>query len=76
MAPFAPRFVTAKERAENRARYLKFFYWTAVALPLLVTVTLFGYSDAAPLWLSRLTVDLDALFGFPVLWLLKAITAA
>lgn len=76
MAPIVPRFVTPKERAENRARYRKFFYWTVVALPLLVTVVLFGYSDVAPLWLSRLTIDLDALFGFPVLWLLKAIAGA
>jgi hypothetical protein len=75
MAPIVPRFVTPKERAENRARYLKFFYWSAVAIPLLVTVILFGYSQAAPLWLSRLTIGLDALFGFPVLWLLKAIAA-
>ena len=75
MAPIVPRFVTAKERAENRARYRKFFYWSAVAIPLLVTAILFGYSQAAPLWLSRLTIALDAAFGFPVLWLLKAIAA-
>jgi hypothetical protein len=75
MAPIVPRFVTAKERAENRAHYLKFFYWSAVAIPLIVTVILFGYSQAAPLWLSRLTIALDAVFGYPVLWLLKAIAS-
>ena len=47
-----------------------------MAIPLLVTLIMFGYSKAAPLWLSRITIDLDAVFGFPVLWLLKAITAA
>ena len=74
MAPIVPRFVSPKERAENRARYLKFFYWTAVAIPLIVTLVMFGYSKAAPLWLSRITIHLDALFGLPVLWLLKAIS--
>ncbi len=74
--PNYPRYVSPKERAETRARYWRFLYGCAVALPLLVALMMFGYSDGAPLWLSRITINLDALFGFPVLWLLKVIAPA
>jgi hypothetical protein len=36
---------------------------------------MFGYSDQSPRWLRETTVGLDATFGFPVLWLIKAIAA-
>jgi len=75
MIPNAPRYVSPKERAENRARWLRFAYWTAVAIPAAVALLMFGYSDQAPLWLSRFTVTLDATFGFPVLWLIKLVAA-
>jgi len=66
-----PRYVSPKERAENRARYRAWLYWTAVAFPIVVALMLFGYSEQAPLWLSGFTIRLDETFGFPVLWLIK-----
>jgi len=71
----APRYVTPKERAENRARWLRFAYWAAVAIPVIITLIMFGYSDQAPRWLSSFTVRLDATFGFPVLWLIKLVAS-
>ena len=75
MIPNAPRFVSPKERAENRARWLRFAYWLAVVTPAAIALMIFGYSDQAPRWLREFTVNLDGTFGFPVLWLIKAIAA-
>jgi hypothetical protein len=75
MIPNAPRYISPKERAENRARWLRVAYWLAVAVPATVALMMFGYSDQAPHWLREVTVGLDATFGFPVLWLIKAIAA-
>jgi hypothetical protein len=71
----APRYVSPKERAENRARWLRFAYWLAVIIPVAIALMMFGYSDQAPAWLRELTVSIDGTFGFPVLWLIKAIAA-
>ena len=71
----APRYISPKERAEDRARWLRFAYWVAVAVPAVVALMMFGYSDQAPRWLRETTVNLDAMFGFPVLWLVKAVAA-
>jgi hypothetical protein len=68
--PYVPRYVSPKEKAENRARWRRSFYWTAVALPVIVTLMLFGYSDQAPHWLRAATENLDALFNYPVLRLI------
>ncbi len=75
MLPNFPRYVSPKERAENRARIRAWLYWTAVAIPAVVVLVMFGYSDQAPLWLSGVTIRLDATFGFPVLWLIKLVAA-
>jgi len=72
----APRYVSPKERAENRARWVRFAYWVAVAVPATIALMMFGYSDQAPGWLREATVGLDETFGFLVLRLIKAITAA
>jgi hypothetical protein len=71
----APRYVSPKERAENRARWIRFGYWIAVAIPATIALIMFGYSDQAPAWLRSLGVNLDAMFGFPVLWLIKTLAA-
>jgi hypothetical protein len=73
MIPNAPRYLSPKERAENRARWLRFAYWLAVIIPVAIALMMFGYSDQSPRWLREFTVSLDGTFGFPVLWLIKAI---
>jgi hypothetical protein len=73
MIPNTPRYVSPKERAENRARWLRFAYWLAVAIPASIALMMFGYSDQAPRWLREFTLTLDGIFGFPVLWLIKAV---
>ena len=69
----APRYVSPKERAENRTRWLRFAYWVAVAIPATAALMMFGYSDQAPAWLRSLTVNLDGTFGFPVLFLIQKV---
>jgi len=75
MAPYIRPYVSPKQRAENRARWIRIGYWTVAAILLTVLVMLVGYSDQAPAWLQDATVNLDALFGFPVLWLIKLVAA-
>ena len=75
MLPNAPRYISPKERAENRARWLRFAYGVAVAFPATIALIMFGYSDQAPAWLRAFTASLDPMFGFPVLALIKAIMA-
>lgn len=75
MAPYVPHYVSPKERAENRARWIRFGYRTAVAILLTVLLMMVGYSDQAPAWLRDAIISLDETFGFPVLWLIKAIAA-
>lgn len=75
MLPNTPRYVSPKERAENRARWIRFGYWVAVTIPAAVAVMMFGYSDQAPSWLRSLTVSLDGALGFPVLWLIQKVMA-
>jgi hypothetical protein len=48
MNPITPRYVSPKERAENRARIHAWLFWTAVAIPALIALIMFGYSDQAP----------------------------
>ena len=73
MAPYIPRYISPKERAENRARWIRFGFWTAVAILAIFALMMFGYSDQAPGWLHEFTLGLDATFGFPILWLIKAV---
>jgi hypothetical protein len=73
MAPIVRPYVSPKQRAENRARWVRLAYWTALAIPAVVALMMLGYSDQAPRWLREVVVHLDATFGFPVLWLIKAI---
>jgi hypothetical protein len=73
--PLAPRYVTPKEKATARRERLRFLYWAVVALPLLVTTMLYGYSDQAPHWLRAATENIDAMFGYPVLRLVAWMAA-
>lgn len=65
-----PRYVSPKEREENRARIRAFITWGVAGLAMM-----FAYTDQAPEWLREFAFRLDATFGFPVLALIKAITA-
>lgn len=69
----APRYVSPKEHAENRARWLRFAYGVAVAVPATVALMMFGYSDQAPAWLRSFTVSLDKAFGSPVISLIQKV---
>jgi hypothetical protein len=75
MAPIVQRYISPKERAENRARIRAWLYWTTVAIPAVIVLMMVGYSDQAPHWLREFTVSLDATLGFPILWLIKAVAA-
>jgi len=72
--PYVPRYVSPKERAENRARWRRFFYGTAVVLAVVVMLMLYGYSDQAPHWLRAATENVDAAFDYPMLRLIALIT--
>ena len=71
----APRYISPQERAENRARWLRFAYGVVVAIPVLAALMMVGYSDQAPAWLREFTVALDAALGQPVLWLIQKLMA-
>jgi hypothetical protein len=71
--PYVPRYVSPKERAENRARWRRFFFGTAAVLAVVVMLMLYGYSDQAPAWLRVATENVDAMFGYPVLRLIALI---
>ena len=45
----------------------------AVAIPIIVVLMMFGYSDQAPAWLRSLVVSLDGALGFPVLSLIQKV---
>ena len=75
MAPIVQRYISPKERAENRARIRAWLYWTAVTIPALIALIMFGYSDQAPEWLRNFTASVDATFDFPILWLIKLMAA-
>ena len=73
--PNFPRYVSPKEREENRARMKAFIIWSVAGLALFLLAMLFAYTDQAPEWLREFAFKLDATFGFPVLALIKAIVA-
>jgi len=75
MLPNAPRYISPKERAESRARWLRLAYWVAVGVPAAVALMMLGYSDQAPRWLREATATLDAAFGFPILRLIQTVMA-
>lgn len=70
--PFSPpQIPNPKHAAEDRARLLKWLYWTAVIPPLVFVLMVYGYSDQAPGPLRSATIALDRQFGYPLLNFLK-----
>jgi hypothetical protein len=70
MAPYVPKYVSPKRAAEDRARLRSRLYWTAVALPCLFLLLVFGYGDQTPALLRHMTIELDRMFGYPILALI------
>jgi hypothetical protein len=70
--PNFQRYVSPKERAENRARITRFVLWSGAGIAVLFVVMMYAYSDQAPAGLREFVYRLDGSFGFPVLSLIKA----
>ncbi len=70
-----PRYVSPKERDENRARIRAFITWSVAGLAIFLLAMMYAYTDQAPLWLREFAFKLDSLFGYPVLALIRAIAA-
>ncbi len=66
MPPYAPKYVSPKQAAEDRARRRAALYWIALAIPLIFMLLLFGYSDQAPTALRSATITLDQALGYPI----------
>ena len=70
MTPYVPKYVPPKQAEEERARRRTLLFRIALALPLVLALLMFGYSDQAPAALRDMTISLDRVFGYPVLWLI------
>jgi hypothetical protein len=75
MAPYIPKYVSPEQAAQARARLRSRLFWLAVSLPVLLALLAFGYSDQAPNFLRTMTINLDRLFGYPILNLISAIAS-
>lgn len=74
-SPNYPRYISPKERAENRARIRAFITWGVAGLAVFMLAMMFAYTDQAPRWLREFAFKLDGTFGYPVLSLINAIMA-
>ncbi len=70
MPPYVPKYVSPKQAAEATARRRRIIYWTAIAIPLVILLLAYGYSDQAPEFLRRLTITIDGGLGLPILKLI------
>jgi hypothetical protein len=70
---YVPKYRSAKEIAESRARLRSRLLWTAAAVPLLFVFFAYGYSDQAPAALRNAVIAFDRALGFPIIWLLSLI---
>jgi hypothetical protein len=75
MPPYVPKYVSPRQAAEQKARRRAMLYWIAVAVPLVILLLMFGYSDQAPAPLREAIAALDRPFGYPILTLLQWIAA-
>ncbi len=73
MPPYVPKYISPKQAAAAKARRRAIMFWIAVAIPLLVLLLVFGYSDQAPEFLRRMTITIDGAFGLPILKLIGMI---
>ncbi len=71
--PNYPRYVSPKERDENRARIRAFVIWSVAGLAIFMALMMYAYTDQAPAWLRNLAFQIDGALGYPVLALIRAI---
>ncbi len=69
----APKYVSPKQAAEDRARRIRIAVGFAAALPLVFLFLAWGYSDQAPAWLRDAIRTMDRAFGYPLIWLLTTL---
>jgi hypothetical protein len=75
MTPHAPKYVSPREQAENRARLRRTLYWMAVGIPAAFAAVAFGYSDQAPAPLRSFTIAVDRALGYPLISLLTTLAS-
>jgi hypothetical protein len=68
-----PRYVRAGDAALGRARLKRRLIWTAAAIPLILALLAFGYSDQAPAFLRSSIITVDRALGYPIIGLLSLI---
>ena len=61
---------TPQQAKAQRASLISGILWLLAIPPVLFAIMAFGYSDQAPAFLRSVTVQLDAMFGGPVWWLI------
>ena len=75
MTPYAPKYASPKQAAEDQARRKSWLIWIAIGLPLTFAFLAFGYSDQAPAFLREVIIAFDRALGFPIIGLLSWIAA-
>ena len=55
-----------KQVADSQRRIIMALIWIIAIPPLLFVIMAYGYSDAAPAFLRKATIEFDALLGSPV----------
>ena len=66
MPGYVPKYVSPKQAEEDRARRRATLYGTALAVPLIFFLLVFGYSDQAPAALRGTVITLDQTLGYPL----------
>ena len=73
MPPYAPKYVSPEQRAQDRKQLIRRLIWVAVSIPIIFIVLAFGYSDQAPAFLRSAIIALDRSLGYPIIGLLSLI---
>lgn len=68
-----PRYVRPGDAALGQARLKRRLIWIAAAIPLILMLLAFGYSDQAPALLRSSIIALDRALGYPIIGLLSLI---
>jgi hypothetical protein len=71
MDPYVPQYESPEQKARRRAERNARLLWVAIAIPLVVVICAFGYSDQAPAFLRDGIRAMDASMGYPILKVLS-----